>query len=265
MSQSRIKRINDELFCPLKFLKCDVLKEYQEIPTESMKRGQLFEYLAFGSLNREGQVPVLTKTSRGKMTAEEKRIILQASEMKRVLALNGITVLATCVPLTVEWKPKLWLTMLFDAFVYWDRSRDPDPENNQRSGYYVFDAKLTANIHSSYGRYCWGTPWNMDHLQSHVYREGAQRVLTSHGRRREIGFVYGVFDYSTRMEHKLVEIRPSANNAAETSEQIRKATGRLEDANDEDWPAVPHFHQCKTCPVPDCTRRVSVPAVQVVN
>lgn len=266
LSQSRIKRIGEELWCPQKFLLCDIEKKYKEAGSEAQMRGQLFEYLAFGSLNREGQVPVLKKTTRGKVTAEEKRIILQASELKRILPLNGMTVLATCVPLTTEWSPGVWMTILMDAVVHWDRSRDPRPENRDRSGLYVLDAKLTGNIHNTFGPFSWGNPAAMNHLQPHVYMEVAERELSRiSGRKFHLGFVYSVFDYSPKMEHRLIEVRRTAVNQAETKEQIRVALDKLEDANDNAFAPIGSYQQCKNCPVPDCPVRVSVRDVQVIT
>jgi hypothetical protein len=267
LSQSKIKKLNADNLCPLRFYEVDLMEKYESIPTVSMMRGQLFEYLALGSLNREYQIPALPRTSRGKITAEEKRIIEQASEFKRLLPLYGMTILATCVPLTIEWSPGFWVNMLLDVVVHWDRSYDPDPENNTRSGIYVFDAKLTANVHSMHGDFCWGQPWAMNHLQAYMYAEGVQRTLVRKktGKPYDIGFVYGVFDYSPKMNHKLVEIQRSTMDIGDMKRQIKLAREKLDEIAADGFVAIPEYDQCKTCPILDCKVRAKVPSVQVVR
>lgn len=265
LSQSKIKKLTADKLCPLRFLQCDLQEQYDSIPSAAMLRGQLFEYLAFGSLNREHQVPSLPRTSRNKITAEEKRVILQASEMKRLLPLYGMELLDVCVPLSLEWEPGLMMNMLLDAFIWWNR--EPDPETGEElTGLYVLDAKLTGSVHNSYGDYCWGEPWNMNHLQAHVYMESAQRILSKHyGKPIKVGFVYAVFDYSTKMEHKIIEIRRSLINQGEMKELIRRGRETLQEIADEGFAPRPHYDLCKTCPVPDCPVRALVPPVQIVR
>lgn len=255
LSQSKIKRLTADHYCPRRFKEVDLDRTYLETPSVAMLRGQLFEYLAFGSLNREHEVPRLPKLQNGQMTAEEKRIVAQAAEIKRLMPLYGMKVLASAVPLTFEWKPGVWMSMLMDSVIWWTRPPEEGP-----TGIYVFDAKLTANVHSTYGDFCWGAPYRMNHLQPHVYMAGCRKVLGY-----EVGFVYGVFDYKPKAEHKFIEVKYGATNSGEAAEKIRVGLEIMQQSQAAGWPAIGSFEQCKGCPVPNCPQRKVVPAVQVVN
>lgn len=70
ISQSLIKELFKENNCP-NAIKYSYIERKEMRPTESMLKGQLFEYLLVGTLPRNGEVPVLEKGVKGqKLKAE---------------------------------------------------------------------------------------------------------------------------------------------------------------------------------------------------
>lgn len=252
LSQSRVKRLTGEFCCPTRFYATEVARTHHVEPTESMRKGQLFEYLALGSLNREGQVPTLERRQNGQLTVDELRIRKQAAEFKRLLPLYDITILSTGVAVTVPLRlrsgDELFVTCLLDAII------------SYRNRPFIMDLKLTADVDSRFGEYCWKLPHLMDHLQAHTYLYAFNKAT----QRQDVGFIYALFDYKPRIDHDILEVKASAGNEAEMRQRFQVAFDTYHQFEAAGWPARPSWNQCEKCPLTTCPVRQKTKDVRIV-
>lgn len=253
LSQSRIKALTDEQVCPKRYYHTEITGEFENPPSLSMLKGQLFEWLALGSRNRAGQVPVLPRNRNGRPTADELRIREQAAEFKRLMPLYKIEILDKRVPITVPLRmtkdgTRVDLSGLLDVLVAYQNRP------------YILDLKLAANCYATWGDFCWGEFWRMDHLQASAYTEMLQ-LATGHN----VGFLYAVFDYKPQPDHQLIDVPYSPLRRAELYTRLQQAIDNYRYFDARGWEAVPSWAKCQNCPVVDCTQRTRVKQVRVLG
>jgi hypothetical protein len=245
LSQSIIKGVKNDFYCPKKYFVYEVLKTYPKEETESMVKGQLFEYLALGSVNREGNIPEMKRNKNGSLTADEQRIREQAQRFPELIDAHGIVLEQTNVRLSHVYSDQIVLTGIADAL------------GTYQGKPYVFDLKLTGNIHSTWGEFGWGNYWNMDHTQAYMYPYILQQVLA-----REYGFMYLVFDYKPEPDYLFIDMEQEPLRKLELHESIRVAHEKLLYFRDTGYPPVGSFAECRSCKVEDCTSRVKVKPIE---
>lgn len=255
-SQSKIKQLNGPNLCPRKFKLSTMEEKYPSLPSESMIKGQLFEWLALESPNREGQIPKLKKKNNGQPTADEVRIVQQAQLAKKLIPMLGMTPVSNRVAAMIDLDDPgpISISVLLDLLVWYQ------PKGAAQARPYIVDTKLTANINSTFGDFCWGTPWNMDHTQAYIYMNVMSQLLG-----QPVGFIYLVFDYKTNPDYTVIEMADSAVNQSQVREALRRAYDTLMRMDAAGYPPVPSYEACRTCTIPGCSLRTGVKEVVVVN
>jgi hypothetical protein len=300
LNQSLISRFlykgeEREAICPLNIFSVDI-EGTHKYKTESMQKGSYFETLCIGKgaggritedlprkrlpkdreaeneKRKEHGIPEI----KGDKTIDQIRIEEQAARFKVLAAKYQITILPeNCqVRLIIPWhkNPEVYLTMEYDIF--------PTAIITQEGPKLaIIDIKLTANIHSDWGEYAWGSPDQMDLIQSYMYHYGARRVvdhvdmnpqitglLTKPAvnliRNNQLDFYYWVFNYKKKeLEDKLIKITWDAIKEAELHESIRKTISLIEYYEQLRWPASPDYNRCRNCPVMECPDRATIQSV----
>ena len=258
LSQSIIKRLDDDTLCPRYYYLYYLAEQYKEPTSESMVKGQRFEYLAVGSKNREGHIPEIPKLKNGSKSTDELRIEQQAEVFKQVLPHYNMQLLLPegqdnpSVTLSYEHGKQVLLTGIYDALVSWNGVPA------------ILDLKLTASLVSRWGpngKAGWGDYFNMDHLQAYLYIYLAERIF-----KRKMKFVYAVFEYGPDPKFKFIEIK---DNSMRRDEMLR----RVEDARDKvraweaaNFPRQGHYQQCAKCAEKEtCPARRLVPEMETFD
>lgn len=300
LTQSLISRFlykgeERELFCPSKTYHIDMIHSHH-YRTASMLNGSYFETLCIGSgaggrktedLPRKRLVKarelenIKRKESglpeiKGEKTMDQIRIEQQAQRFKLLAAKYQISVLDENVQvrITVPWhkNPEVYLSGEFDIF-------PTAIITNEGLKLAIIDLKLTADINTNFGEYCWGAPEYMDLIQAYMYHYIARQVLNHIDKnphitniltkpavnliqQNQLEFYYWVFNYKKEtLEDKLVKVVWDATKEQELHEAIRKVVSLIEYYEQLQWPTKPNFRLCKECTVFDCPSRTNVQTI----
>lgn len=275
VSYSTIDKIfykgNEIPHCPAKIYGRTIGLE--EPPTEPMMAGSLFETLLLGG-GRDGKQTMQIKRKQvsqkaknealkkglpepePEMTIDEVRIRQQVDRSKifffnhKINIMEGIN---TQVPVYKIYNGiKIWGHLdLFPTPIIW----------NGEERLAVIDTKLTGNLSSSFGKYCWAQPDQIDITQAIVYYFLLEDIdysinpylLKIFGKERQFQdliFLYYVADYKVAMDKldcKFFEVTKTPARMQEIKETIRKTHATLEMYQEQGWPANPHYDLCKNC------------------
>ncbi len=229
-----------ELICPYQRYCYDIAHTHK-YRTLSMLNGSFFETLCIGRgaggkiiddlprkklvkareleniRRKENDLPEI----KGDKTMDQIRIEQQANRFKILCAKYQVSVFEsnTQTKIIVPWhkNPDVLLSMEYDIF--------PTPIiTNDGLMMAIIDLKLTADIHVTYGEYCWGAPEYLDIIQGMMYHYGARQLvdhvnfnphmtdlLTKPAvnmiKNNALKFYYWVFNYKKEtLEDKLIEV-----------------------------------------------------------
>ena len=238
ISQSMIKAFAAEDYCPMKLKKTYIDKTHDLVPSESMERGVFFETLCLGSGARGKSLTDLPRLKNGNKSTAQQRIEIQAMEFPNVLNAHRISIKEKQLYLEYEFEPGLWMCgeVDFTASI-WDDVEGPLPDA-------LVDLKLTANIYSQFGPYCWHFPHNMDHTQAYMYKELYKLV-----RGQELPFYYLVFDYKPKPEYKIIKKMMGTLERYELQEAIRSTIEKINNHESRGYYTRPLESNCKNCPL----------------
>lgn len=279
-----------EKICPKKIYHIDIIKSHQ-YRTESMLKGSFFETLCLGSgsgskivedlprkrLTKAKEMENLKRKSsglpeiKGEKTVDQLRIEEQAKRFRILASKYQIVADAgnTQTGITVRWhkNPDIYLRGELDIF--------PTPiMTNDGLRLAIIDLKLTYDLNTTFGEFCWGSPEYMDLNQSYMYSYLVRQIannadLNPHLRELiakptinliahdQIDFYYWVFSYK-KAEDKLIKITWDELKENELHESIRKTINLIEYYEKMEWPAKPDYKLCKECTIFDCQERKSI-------
>jgi hypothetical protein len=248
-------------------------KKFMDEQTEAMKIGSMFEHKALDMPGRAPSVPRHATT--GKPLIKTERALHQAEIFKshvKQYQMQVVPELNTQVTIYKRWSkdPRWILKGILDLF--------PTPFLvNDKLELNIIDLKTTGNIMSTFGKFSWGHPESMDHIQAMLYYELVRDIdfelndeLQSGHYLRDIfttevqeaikndaySFRYMIYDLSANLAHQIIKIECSPIRIQEMHESIRKVTNLLIDYNEAKWPTFP-CGQCKNCPVTTCKDRLT--------
>lgn len=289
LSQSLIKKIIDKNqeeinYCAKKIYNLNILNLYHDETSLSQLKGIFFETLCIGGGAKGQKVYDLPRKklsqkkinelkSSGKRIIGDKTIdqIRIENQVERFnlrtdeLQIHIVPGYNTQVRITKRWNDKWKISGEFDIF--------PTPifyEGKSRLA--IIDIKLTMDVNSEFGDFCWGKPQYMDHIQGDMYHylirdvdfelnphlkdvllDAAQVAIKNN----QVVFLYWVFGYKKEPlneQEKLIErgyFEPDGSNLRqlELKERIRKTISCLERDEDTGWSANPTTENCETCPL----------------
>lgn len=286
VNQSLIKKIidryqNEVEFCPAYIKEVFIKKNKLPISLffegkcpemESMTKGKFFESLCYGSTTDSDLVLDLPRSKRkgklfGSKTLDQQRIEQQAERFKlRCKTLNVDIVPGHNIHQVIfkRWNDKYMLAGEFDMFpigIYYEEALRLA----------IIDLKLTTDVHSTFGSFCWGKPQFMDHIQADMYQYLVRNIdleLNPHLKdvitdrtqdiinRDGILFLYWVFGYREPLEQQEIFVERSYKDENGTmhrqndlNERIRKTIAVLEREEQFGWEEKPVQDNCKYCPL----------------
>lgn len=249
-SQSLIKQFEKEGYCPMKIKAMYIDKTHTNEPSLSMQKGNFFEYLCIGATARGGDcVTDLPRKRKNQKTVDQERIEYQASLFPQILAEYGIE-------FPKEKNRQVTISHVLNNGIKIEGTLDFCAEvNNEEWGHLpvaIIDIKLTSNIHSTFGDFCWGTPEEMDLMQAfmypYIFKEKFKNKLPEH---YVPPFFYLVFDYKPDAEHKLIPVEYDFAKEEELLNRIHYAYAQAQRCDETDWAPEPDMIQCNSCPVAD--------------
>ena len=298
ISQSLIKEFfhngEEKDICPSRTAQIHIFHHYHLEETESMLKGKFFETLCIGKSRKGEQVLDLPRKKLkkieeienrirvkegkelilGEKTIDQLRIETQAQRFRTLCMKYQIMVLDenTQVPIVIRWHkdPDVLITMELDIF--------PTPILlNEELSVAIIDLKLTADIHSTYGDYCYGAPHEMDLIQGKMYHYGIRKMdfeLNPHLENRisdslkrmiddnKVLFLLWVFNYKKEVpEDKFIKIKWDPAKEAELHASIAQTVAAIEFYDKQGWPTNPIKTLCKDCPIFDCKDRLEIESI----
>lgn len=241
LNQSTIKHVLSPDFCPAKYKAYDLDKLFDRT-SESMVRGQYFEYIALGTRNREGNIPELPLLKNGKKSTAQIRIEEQAEKFWEVINQEEIRIISTDQTL------RCWHTLQDGRVILVHGTLDIVGIRKGRP--VILDLKLTQDVTSTFGKFGWGDPDNVDQLQGHLYKFLMKQITGV-----QYDFCYFVFDYKPKPEHRIIPVVTGLGDVQDMNNRIEQAVMSLERIEKEEYPSVPNLEACRKCEV-DCGVRM---------
>lgn len=246
ISQSMIKAFEKDKYCPMKLKKIFVDKTYQSIPSESMNRGVFFETLCLGSGVKGKKINDLPRLKNNKKSVAQERIEMQAKQFPIILNAHKMNIIEKDIYLEYKLEEGVFICGTTDFLSsIWD---DSDGIIDKA----IIDLKLTQNIYSQFGPYCWHFPHNMNHIQAFMYTYLWRMV-----RGLDLPFYYMVFDYKPTPEYKIIKKLVGKLEMYELQEAIRKTLEKINFHESRGYFTVPLHENCKDCPLSDVCPDVS--------
>lgn len=251
ISQSMIKSMRydedgEPEVCPT-LLKLRFVDKIRDEPTASMQLGNYFETKVLGA-NRDGtrteQLPLTHSTK--KKTAENIRIDEMVFEFENTIVPRYHLDLGKA-HITLETESVHSKFMLEAHLDLVSPILDPtiDPDNLVPVA--IIDTKLTADLGSTYGDFCWGEPEKMDHLQAYFYDLTWELTMGS-----RVPFYYIVCEHGTGRSWIVIRKKVMQENRDRTIDLITKTSNTLDDwSGMSRFPIKPNYHDCKNCPIKD--------------
>lgn len=249
-------------YCPKYIYEVQLMRRIEDKSSIYMLRGQYFESMALGSTAYDGPVLDLPRIRGGKKGIDQIRIDAQLHAFPQLVEDHGAVVIKegpqrnTQIRNKVKWDGgsgfedvEVFITMTFDWVT-------PFSFNNAEYPAAIVDLKLTGDLVGKFGEFCWARPEDMDHISMFIY--GFSSGLPT---------FYWVFDYSTRLENKIIPVNTNihhpdqkkANEAKlrlkEMDQSIRSCVIDIMTYNQIGWHTEPSFHNCKNCPIESCKDR----------
>lgn len=288
LSQSLVKmlfrkwnELPDDMICYRKIYAQYVLG-LRTKPTIPNLRGLLFEDLCCDTNNNNVTLPKHNKS--GRKLVDELRIEQQAHIFKEwVRSVHG-TVNETVSQVTIykHWDkdPNVIISGKLDIF--------PFLHYDVNTGEFIvsiLDLKYTGDITSTFGKFPWGEPERMDHLQAIWYlylvmnidyklndslnRGNLLKEFTNNSKIRPLldsgncTFKYYVADSKSNFSSDVFIYTLKPDDFAQLFEVIRKTVNLLRTANENNWPANPTSLNCLgnskegiyPCPFINCSYR----------
>ena len=288
INQSLIKKLIDKYqnevdFCPKYIKECVMDRNCEQKPTNAMLAGKFFESLVLGSTTDSKAILDLPRKKLTKKRIEELkakglpligdkkidqiRIEEQAERAKRRFEELGIEVyhgINTHQTIYKKWSDRYILSGELDLF--------PTPIlYNGIKRLAIIDLKLTADVHSTFGSFCWGKPQYMDHLQGDMYHylirdidfdlnPNMKEIITPKVQEliefEEVIFLYWVWGYKKEpLEEQEIFLERTYRDESgtdfrqkELQERIRKAIAIIEREETFGWEPKPVHDQCINCP-----------------
>lgn len=251
ISQSMIKSMRyDEdgqpTVCPT-LLKLQYIDGLRSEPSLSMQYGNYFETKVLGA-NRDGgrtdQLPLTHSTQ--KKTADNLRIDDMAYEFSNTivpryqLELKNAHVTLECDSPFSKFKLEAHLDLVSPIL-------DPtiDPDNVIPTA--IIDTKLTQDLNSTYGDFCWGEPEKMNHLQAYFYD-----LIWELNMGNRVPFYYIVCEHGTGRSWIVIRKKVTDEDRASTIQLITRTSDVLDEWSSKSrFPIKPNYRDCKMCPIKD--------------
>ena len=257
VSQSLMKSLNEYILgneCGIVFKAKYIDKTLSMPPTDAMKLGIYFEYMATGALPRSGETPEAEMVYKGKpnekMSADYERATASAEFFKSLMKFWQIEIKE--VGLVMETDE---MKGIADLLVEW---------NGKPA---IIDLKYTGLIDDKWS----DMGWHKDFLsqkdglliQGVMYKMLAKEVLGI----EDIDFYFWVFDTKNPLNVRIIKEIVDSEKFEMHKSAVQSTKNYIENQikNNWAWKAYPSLLKCASCPLkPNCEHAVDYPLIEEV-
>ena len=241
-SGSGTYKVTDGNYCGLLFKAKYIDKSIFIEPTDSMKEGIYFEYLATGVVPRNGIVPEPDRTLKGEPTAAYKKAIAAANFFKSIIEHYKIKILEVGYRIETD-----DMVAVLDILAEWDGVPC------------IIDLKYTALFNDKWSELGWNTE-NLP-LKENIMIQGlhftyvVREIMGS-----DMPFYYFVFNSKDSEEMKIIKQENDEEQYEQHRMDVLKVKDLLEKEIEKGFTALPYYKNCNHCPLKEtCTEKEEFP------
>lgn len=222
--------------------------------SNAMEYGNAFEYLATGSIPRDGHIPememVYVGTKRESISAQYQKIIQSAELFKKIVKAYEIEIIDIGKVCTED-----GMTGIMDIIAKWD------------DRICIIDTKYSGLIDDKWSQF----GWNIDALpekhnlmiQSVHYKILLSKELNCDF--NDIDFYFFVFSSQNVHDVKLIKVHTDENTFATHLSTVEWMKSELKKPVEQIFKAKPSIKRCFECPISDnCTSKVEIPFIDEI-
>lgn len=238
----------NEKLCGLLFKAKYIDKIVESVPSDAMKEGIYFEYLATGSLPKSGEIPVPEKTSKGLLTTPYQRIEEAVKLFKKIISHYGIKILKVGYDLSND-----EISGVIDIWAEW---------NGEKC---IIDLKYSGLIDDKWNEMGWDLEsLNMKDslmIQGVHYKILVKDILGI----EDVPFYYFVFNSKDPSDVKIIKQIVDGDKFFYHRNAIEKVKDSIEKEMFGGFKAYPDYRKCKDCPLnTNCEKRADAPLINEV-
>lgn len=232
--------------------------EKVNFPSSKVQRlGNWFEYMATGTLPRDGQVPIPERTAKGELTAPYQKMLVQVETFKRTMNHYGFEILETGVKLEDDENEGT-----LDIIAKTTKPVFHIPEN----AVCIIDVKSTGLLNDKWNELGWDLE-GLDQkrkllLQPVQYKKLAEAKFGLD----DVPFFFFIFSNTNEIESRivLVELDKEARylEHENTVEQVKFGIQEEINKGEKGFRALPEIKTCAECPLAlTCPKFSNVPSI----
>lgn len=229
-------------------------KTHQSTPSDAMLKGNRFEYLSIGTLNRDGSIPSEIKTNAGNISkTDEERAKKQADNFLKSLEFHGIEIDEKDHKFEIEFSD-FTLVFITDYIGHWKESGKP----------IIGDLKYSGLLGNKWEE----TGWHRETL--HQRRKlMTQPLLYLYGmkwlREKEHDFLFHVHSSTNDIDYEIFQIFITPTHLNEMEERIYNLNRNIYLTYEMGgFQYRPSVRRCLDCPVKDCPKRMTIPPIRQI-
>jgi hypothetical protein len=228
--------------CGLLFKAKYIDKNVFTIPSDSMKEGIFFEYLATGSLPKNGMIPEPDRTLKGVLTAAYERVTKAADFFKDIIEHHNIKLIETSYVLQTD-----IAIGTIDIWAEW---------NGEPC---IIDLKYSGLINDKWSDIGWNTD-SLSEKHSLMIQGVHYRYLSREALGLDVPFYYFIFNQKDATDMKIIRQEIDEDQFPQHEEDIKKTLVILQSELNKGFKAVPNYSNCKSCPLFDtCKEKEEYP------
>lgn len=221
--------------------------EMKEEPSDAMKEGIYFEYLATGSLPRSGEVPEPEKTMKGQLTTAYQRVVAASELFKKIVKHYQIKINKTGYTVSTD-----NMTGILDIWAEW---------NGQPC---IIDLKYSGLIDDKWNELGWDTE-SLSMKDSLMIQGVHYKILIKDALGLDVPFYYFIFNSKNATDMKIIEEVVDVDKFDFHRQAVMNTKASIEKHIDKGFNAFPDFRYCKDCPLfENCQHKAEYPTITKV-
>lgn len=234
--------------CGILFKAKYIDKIVETAPSDTMKEGIYFEYLATGSLPRNGIVPQPEKTYKGDLKESYARIVKASEFFKQIIKHYKIKILKVGYVISTE-----DMTGIIDIWAEW---------NGEKC---IIDLKYSGLLDDKWNELGWETE-SLPHKDSLMIQGVHYKLLAKESLGLDVPFYYFVFNSKDPADMKIIRQNVDPDKFFFHKENVLKMKAAIKRDIEKGFKAYPDYRVCKDCPLNEtCTYKASFPQVVDVH
>lgn len=257
-------------YCP-QHVKTHIIDKTANFQSDAMLRGSFAESLFIGSGADGNKVESLPLTAKGKKPIDQERIETQ----HLVFETDKVRLNMIVIPdVNTQVLLKKYIKDI-DVIIYGTLDIFPTTIKIKDGTIVpaIVDLKITGDIKSSFGMFNWSNAASLDVTQASMYSELtmdidpyinshiSEELMTLYKKHNEYMFFYMVYDYSPKMNKKIIPVKYTTMRQMELFQAIRDTKNEIEVNERLGWKCNPTMSNCRYCALSDCASRFREEAI----